>query len=243
MALNQAKINSKHLYKNNFAQVNLMQKNKIIQVTFFQPLILLMFIFILLEKLKKINRMKKSFILFALAISMISCNKTSEVKEVKTAYIDISKLLDESTEAKDIEAKYKNKSKEMGTQLEAEVAKWKSEAADYKKNAMANGQAWAQQKGAELQQREQQINYAQQSILQQLQQESGAEMDTLVKGYKKLIKGYGKDKTFDYIYGTGEVATILYAKDSYEITKDIVKIVNDKYKLAAKKEETPEVKK
>jgi outer membrane protein len=187
--------------------------------------------------------MKKSFILFALAISMISCNKTSEVKEVKTAYIDISKLLDESTEAKDIEAKYKNKSKEMGTQLEAEVAKWKSEAADYKKNAMANGQAWAQQKGAELQQREQQINYAQQSILQQLQQESGVEMDTLVKGYKKLIKEYGKDKSFDYIYGTGEVATILYAKDSYEITKDIVKIVNDKYKLAAKKEETPEVKK
>ena len=76
-----------------------------------------------------------------------------------------------------------------------------------------------------------------------MQQESGAEMDTLVKGYKKLIKEYGKDKSFDYIYGTGEVATILYAKDSYEITKDIVKIVNDKYKLAAKKEETPEVKK
>jgi outer membrane protein len=151
--------------------------------------------------------------------------------------------LDESTEAKDIEAKYKGKSKEMGTQLEAEVARWKSEAADFKKNAMANGQAWAQQKGAELQQREQEINYAQQSILQQLQQESGADMDTLVKGYKKLIKDYGKEKGFDYIYGTGEVATILYAKDSYEITKDIVKLVNDKYKTEAKKEEKPEVKK
>jgi outer membrane protein len=151
--------------------------------------------------------------------------------------------LDESTEAKDIEAKYKGKSKEMGTQLEAEVARWKSEAADFKKNAMANGQAWAQQKGSELQQREQEINYAQQSILQQLQQESGADMDTLVKGYKKLIKDYGKEKGFDYIYGTGEVATILYAKDSYEITKDIVKLVNDKYKTEAKKEEKLEVKK
>ncbi len=201
------------------------------------------FIFILLKKIKKINRMKKSFILFALAISIISCNNTSTVKEVKTGYIDISKLLDESTESKDIEAKYKNKSKEMGTQLEAEVTRWKSEAADYKKNAMANGQAWAQQKGAELQQREQEITYAQQSILQQLQQESGAEMDTLVKGYKKLIKDYGKEKGYDYLYGTGEVATILYAKDSYDITKEIIKLVNDKYKPTAKKEETPEVKK
>lgn len=201
------------------------------------------FIFILLKKIKKINRMKKSFILFALAISIISCNNTSTVKEVKTGYIDISKLLDESTESKDIEAKYKNKSKEMGTQLEAEVTRWKSEAADYKKNAMANGQAWAQQKGAELQQREQEITYAQQSILQQLQQESGAEMDTLVKGYKKLIKDYGKEKGYDYLYGTGEVATILYAKDSYDITKEIIKLVNDKYKPTVKKEETPEVKK
>lgn len=187
--------------------------------------------------------MKKSFILFALAISIISCNNTSTIKEVKSGYIDISKLLDQSTESKDIEAKYKNKSKEMGTQLEAEVNRWKSEAADYKKNAMANGQAWAQQKGAELQQREQEITYAQQSILQQLQQESGAEMDTLVKGYKKLIKDYGKEKGYDYIYGTGEVATILYAKDSYEITKEIVKLVNDKYKPTAKKEEKEAVKK
>jgi outer membrane protein len=187
--------------------------------------------------------MKKSFILFALAFSLISCNNTSTVKEVKTGYIDISKLLDESTESKDIEAKYKNKSKEMGSQLEAEVTRWKSEAADYKKNAMANGQAWAQQKGAELQQREQEINYAQQSILQQLQRESGAEMDTLVKGYKKLIKDYGKEKGFDYIYGTGEVATILYAKDSYEITKEIIKLVNDKYKVVAKKEEATAPKK
>lgn len=187
--------------------------------------------------------MKKYIILFALALFTISCNQTSQVKEVKTAYIDITKLLDESTEAKDIEEKYKGKSKEMGGQLEAEVAKWKSEAADFKKNAMVNGQAWAQQKGGELQQREQELNYAQQSILQQLQQESGAEMDTLVKGYKKVIKDYGKEKGFDYIYGTGEVATILYAKDSYEITKEIVKVVNDKYKAVPKKETTPEVKK
>jgi outer membrane protein len=68
-------------------------------------------------------------------------------------------------------------------------------------------------------------------------------MDTLVKGYKKLIKDYGKEKGYDYLYGTGEVATILYAKDSYDITKEIIKLVNDKYKPTAKKEETPEVKK
>ena len=77
------------------------------------------------------------------------------------------------TEAKDLEAKYKAKSEEKGRELEAEIAKFKAEAGNFQKNAQMNGQAWAQQKGAELQKREQQLQYAEQSIAQQLQQESG----------------------------------------------------------------------
>ena len=132
--------------------------------------------------------MKKTVILFALAISILSCNKTSETKEFKTAYIDTAKLMEESTEAKDIEAKYKDKSKVMGNQLEVEVARWKSDAANFQKNAQANGMAWAQQKGAELQKREQELSYAQEAMLRQLQQESGVELDSVIKTYKNTIK-------------------------------------------------------
>lgn len=182
--------------------------------------------------------MKKTIFLFAIALASIACNNTTTAsKDFKTAYIDTAKLMEESTEAKDIEAKYKDKSKVMGSQLEAEVNRFKSEAASFKQNAAANGQAWAQQKSAELQQREQQLNYAQQAMLQQLQQESGVEMDTLVKSYKTIIKAYGKEKGYDYIYGTGDAQSILYAKDNYDITKDVIKLVNDKYKSSDKKAE------
>jgi len=187
---------------------------------------------------------KKTILLLAVAITVIACNKTNTVsKEFKTAYIDTAKLMEESTEAKDIEAKYKDKSKVMGDQLEAEVNRFKQEAAGFKDNAMKNGQAWAQQKGAELQDREQKLSYAQQAMLQQLQQESGAEMDSLVKSYKKIIKEYGKDKGYDYIYGTGDAQSILYAKDNYDITKDVIKLINDKYKAADKKEDATTPKK
>ena len=182
--------------------------------------------------------MKKTVILFVLAIAIISCNKTTEAKDFKTAYIDTSKLMEESTEAKDIEAKYKDKSKLMGNQLEAEIAKFKAEAASFKQNAQTYGQAWAQQKGSELSQKEQQLNYAQQAMLEQLQKESGAEMDTLVKSYRKVIKDYGKEKGYDYIYGTGEAASILYAKDAYDISKELIKLINDKYTAGSKKEDT-----
>ncbi len=174
--------------------------------------------------------MKKSLVIIAIAFSIISCNKKAEVATTKTAYVDTSKLMMESTEAKDIEAKYKAKSEEMGKELELEIAKFKAEAGSFQKNAQMNGQAWAQQKGAELQKREQQLQYAQQSIAQQLQQESGVEIDSVVSSVKKFIKSYGKEKGYAYIYGTGDAASVLYAEDKYDITNEIIKLLNDKYK-------------
>ena len=176
--------------------------------------------------------MKKSLVIIAIAFSIISCNKKAEVTSTKTAYVDTSKLMMESTEAKDIEAKYKAKSQEMGKELEIEIAKFKAEAGSFQKNAQMNGQAWAQQKGAELQKREQQLQYAEQSIAQQLQQESGVEIDSVVSTVKKFIKSYGKEKGYAYIYGTGDAASILYAEDKYDITNELIKLLNDKYKAS-----------
>ncbi|MEO8254230.1 MAG: OmpH family outer membrane protein [Flavobacterium sp.] len=183
---------------------------------------------------------KNIVILIAICISIVACNKTAEVKEVKTAYVDTSELMKQYTEAKDLEAKYKAQSEEKGRQLEAEIKRFKQDAANFQSQAQANGQEWAQKKGAELQKREQQLGYAQQALAQQLQQESGAEMDTLVSGVKKFIKSYGKDKGYAYIYGTGDAASILYAEDKYDITKEIIKALNDKYKASPKTEDKKE---
>ncbi|MGA9637361.1 OmpH family outer membrane protein [Flavobacterium sp.] len=192
------------------------------------------------QKTIKNSMSKKGLFIIAMAVSLFSCQKAVEVKEVKTAYVDTSELMKEYTEAKDLEAKYKAQSEEKGRQLEAEINRFKQDAANFQSQAQANGQEWAQKRGAELQKREQQLGYAQQALAQQLQQESGAEMDTLVTGVKKFIKAYGKKNGYTYIYGTGDVASILYAEDKLDITKDIIKALNDKYKATDKKEEKAE---
>lgn len=174
--------------------------------------------------------MKKTIFLITLILSTISCDKKETAASFKTAYVDTTKLMEEYTEAKDIEAKYKAKSEEMGKELDAEVTRFRSEAQNFQRNAQAYGEQWARQKGAELQQKEQQISYAQQAMMRQLQEESGKEMDSLVNDVKKFIKDYGKEKGYDYIYGTGDAASVLYAKDSYDITKELIKLLNDKYK-------------
>ena len=182
--------------------------------------------------------MKKALLIIALSISIVACNKPAEVKEVKTAYVDTSVLMKEYTATKDLDAKYKAKGEEKGRQLQAEIDKFKQEASGFQAQAQANGQAWAQQKGAELQRREQQLAQAQQALSQQLQQEGGTEMDSLVSNVKKAIKAYGKEKGYTYIYGTGDSnASILYAEDKFDITKEIVKLLNDKYTASAKKVE------
>ena len=186
--------------------------------------------------------MKKVLLFIAISISVVACNKTAEVKEVKTAYVDTSVLMKEYTEAKDLEAKYKAQSSEKGRQLEAEINRFKQDASNFQAQAQANGQEWAQKRGAELQKREQELGYAQQALAQQLQQESGAEMDSLVSGVKKFIKTYGKEKGYSYIYGTGDAATVLYAEDKYDITKEVIQALNDKYKSAAKSDDKEEVK-
>ena len=184
------------------------------------------------------QKSKKALVLVALSVALVSCNKPAEaVKEVKTAYVDTAELMKEYTEAKDLEAKYKSKAEEKGRQLEAEINRFKQEAANFQSQAQANGQEWAQKKGAELQKREQQLGYAEQALSQELQMGISKERDSLISGIKKFIKSYGKEKGYAYIYGTGDAASILYAEDKFDITKDIIKALNDKYKGAAKTEE------
>lgn len=179
----------------------------------------------------------KIVVVIAIAISIISCNnKPTEIKVAKTAYVDTSLLMKEYNATKDLDAKYKIKGEQKGKELEAEINRFKKEAQNFQAQAQSKGQVWAQQKSAELQRREQQLAQAQQTLSQQLQQEGGAEMDSLVVNVKKSIKAYGKEKGYTYIYGTGDSnASILYAEDKLDITKDIIKLLNDKYVKADQK--------
>ena len=183
--------------------------------------------------------MKKAILILGVALSILACNKSeTNSKEFKTAYIDTSELIEKYEKFKDEDDKFKVKSEELGRPLEAKVRSFQAEAQNFQRNAQAKGPQWAQQKGAELRQIEQQLGMEQNALLQQLQQEGAVLKDTLISEVKKFIKDYGKKKGYDYIYGTGDAATVLYAKDNYDITKDVLKELNDTYKSTKKEDKT-----
>ena len=81
----------------------------------------------------------------------------------------------------------------------------------------------------------------QDALLRQIQMESDSIRTSIVKELKDYIKGYGKKEGYDYIYGTGDAATILFAKEPYDITEKVLKQLNDEFNAknggADKKEE------
>ena len=125
----------------------------------------------------------------------------------------------------------------MGRPLQAKLQAFQSEANNFQRNAQIKGMAWAQQKGAELQQREQQLAVEQDALLRQIQVESDSIRTEIIKNLKDYIKSYGKKQGYDYIYGTGDATTVLYAKDSYDITNDVLKLLNDEFKSSTGKTE------
>lgn len=182
--------------------------------------------------------MKKLLLVASFACMLVSCDKTetksgNEAKnastDFKTAFVDTAKLVEENLEAKDIKAKYEAIIKAKGKQMDAEFAQFQNEAKNFEKNAQAYGMQWAQAKAPEMQQKREILARKEQMLVRETQDAAAVEMDTLVTRIKKFIKQYGKDNGYNYIYGTGDVATILYAKDEYDVTAELTKILNDEY--------------
>lgn len=182
--------------------------------------------------------MKKLFVLAALSVAMISCQETATAKkeDFKTGYIDTSILLEKYEKFKDENDKFKVKTEELGRPLEAKAKQLQAEMSSFQKAAQANGQAWAQQKAGELQQREQVLMQERNQIMAQIDTEGGALKDSLVKNVRKYIESYGKKEGFDYIFTTSDAApNVIYAKDSYNLTDKLLKQLNEEYKATKEK--------
>lgn len=188
----------------------------------------------------KINKrkMKKLLVLVALGVAMISCQETATAKkdDFKTGYIDTSVLLEKYDKFKDENEKFKVKTEELGRPLEAKGKQLQAEKESFQRNAQANGQAWAQQKYGELQQREQQIMQERDQIFAKIEQDGTVLKDSLVNNVKKYIQTYAKKEGFDYIFTTSDAApNVIYAKDSYNLTDKLLKQLNEEYKATKEK--------
>ena len=203
--------------------------------------------------------MKKIMMLAVVALSLVACDKgttktteanksSANVEGFKTAYIDTEKLMKEYQEFKDFESKFKSMSDRMKNELDGDAKKFQRDVLELQQQAQSKGMEWAQKRQAELERRQQTLAEKEQNYMKKFQDESAVERDSMVSRMKDFIKDYGKEKGYDYIFGTGDAASVLYGKEENDLTKEILELLHKKYeektgkkvevKEETKKEET-----
>lgn len=166
----------------------------------------------------------KKIILALVVFGMVSCQQD------KIGYVDNIKLMDEYQEKIDVEAKFKAKAEVMGKKKDSISQAFQLEAQAFQAKAQSMSQKKAQEEYGIMQQKGQFIGQQIQQEEQQLQLQGQTEMDSIVSKVKKEIKAYGKANGYTYILGGGDGGSVLYGTEVNDLTDEIVKLLNDKYK-------------
>lgn len=166
----------------------------------------------------------KKIVFVCITLVVVSC------KQEKIGFVDNVKLMDEYQEKIDIESKFKTKVEALTKKRDSISQAFQLEAQAFQTKAQNMSQKKAQEEYALMQQRGQFIGQQLQQEDQQLQAEGQTEMDSVVSKVKKEIKAYGKTQGYTYILGGGDGGSVLYGVDANDLTDEIIKILNDKYK-------------
>ncbi|MFX0556064.1 OmpH family outer membrane protein [Maribacter sp. CXY002] len=167
--------------------------------------------------------MKKIFFALTLIIAT-SC------QQEKIGFVDNVKLMNDYQEKIDIEAKFKVKADALTKKRDSISQAFQIEAQAFQVKAQTMSQQKAQEEYGQFQQKGQLIGQQLQQEDQQLQMAGQTEMDSVIRKVKKEIETYGKANGYSFILGGGEGGSVLYGKETNNITDQIVKLLNEKYK-------------
>lgn len=166
----------------------------------------------------------KKLVLVLIVLAMASC------QQQKIGYVDNVKLMDEYQEKIDVESEFKIKAEALTKKRDSISQAFQIEAQAFQIKSQKMSQKKAQEEYTVMQQRGQFIGQQLQQEDQQLQLVGQTEMDSIITKVKEEIKAYGKSKGYTYILGGGDGGSVLYGTDADNLTDEVVKILNDKYK-------------
>ncbi|MBC9797288.1 OmpH family outer membrane protein [Sinomicrobium weinanense] len=168
--------------------------------------------------------MKKIVIAGVALLGLLSCQQN------KIAFVDNTTLINDYQEKKDVESKFQVKLDSFQKKTDSLSQALQAEAQQFQAEASKMAQSKAEKRYGELMQKRQQIQQQVQQEEMQLQQDSQGQIDSLVKKVRNFIKEYGKNNGYTYILGANEAGSVLYGEETKDITEELLKALNDKYK-------------
>ncbi|MAZ26756.1 MAG: hypothetical protein CL868_06720 [Cytophagaceae bacterium] len=168
--------------------------------------------------------MKQIMVLLCAAAMFVGCQK-----QAKTGFVNTEKIVKEYKEMTDAQDKYSKMNEDFQSSLEGKIQSYEAKVQLYQKNAAKMSASERSSKEEEILALRNQIQNEQQTRSRQLQAESQAAIDTIIKKIKVFVKDYGENNGYDYIYGQNEGGSVMYGKEQYDLTSEILEELNAKY--------------
>ncbi len=148
----------------------------------------------------------------------------------KVAYFEIDSIQNNYEFFKEVKSALQVKDMENAKQLTTLKNAFANKYQELQKNGQYLSQAEIASRQQELAQLEKSYTSKEQQLSQELQEESFKRLQEVKKKIENYLLQYNKGKTFAYIFSSNP--DLMYYKDTaYDITSDIVKGLNEEFKL------------
>ena len=169
--------------------------------------------------------MRKVIGLFSLILILASCQK-----EQKIGFVDNSKVINAYQEKVDLEENYKIKDEAFKKRTDSIGRAFQTEAQAFQAEASKMSQQKQQEQYQALGQKQQMLQQQIQYEQQQLTKEFSTEIDSIVSRVKSFVRDYGKDNGYTFILGSNEAGSVMYGKETHDISQEIIDALNADYK-------------
>ena len=193
--------------------------------------------------------MKKiTLLLLGLGVALLSCDKKGGVSSSdggqsagRIVYVNTDTLLQNYDYYDEVMKEFENKQFALENELKKRASSFENEVALFQRRAQAGGLSEQQlvSQQAALEKKQQDIMIYRENAAVNLQQEQAQKVDELLNKVHAYLEKYNKDDRYDMVIGYSKGGGVLYAKENLDITKDVIKGLNDEY--ASTKKKTTEV--
>ncbi|MDP4208343.1 MAG: OmpH family outer membrane protein [Bacteroidota bacterium] len=166
----------------------------------------------------------------------VKAASTEKAVPGKIAYVNIDTVIHQYSMFVDLREKLTVKQKQLGYEMNAKSKTYQNSVQDYQNKVQkglitrANAAEMEQQLGAE----QQKLIQTRDQYQMQLAEEEQVMNRQVLNSIMEYLKEYNKGKKYEFILGNSFGSNLLYADNSLDITAEVVKGLNEKYKSVSK---------
>ena len=161
-----------------------------------------------------------------------SFSKKSNNSSVIIGFVNSDTIMENYGLVKELKTTILAKEKLAEDSFAIQQKTFEAEVTDYQKKVQANSLSMAQAQATEkyLSQKQENLKALQEELSQKLSNDELKMNGRLLDSIMNFLKRYSRKRNFDYIFGFAKGSNLLFANDSLDVTKEVLKDINKEYK-------------